>query len=51
MDEFLDLEDKEILAKTLNEFGCNPEGFWRFWSWRELQNVTQLTRLAAWLRR
>ena len=35
MDEFLDDKDKAILRSAL--LGVNPEGFWRFWSWEELQ--------------
>jgi hypothetical protein len=37
MSGFLDETDREILARTLEEFGVNPEDFWRFWSWDELQ--------------
>ena len=37
VDDFFEDEDLAILRRTLSEFMVTPEGFWRFWSWKELQ--------------
>lgn len=36
-EEFLNDDDSKILNDTINKYGCDPDEFYRFWNYDELQ--------------
>lgn len=37
MEEFLDLEDNEILVKSFEDFSIKDIDYYNFWSWQSVQ--------------